>query len=81
MTSARTLCFIGFQILCIILSLCLLGLYLRKLREFESDVEAYEVSQALIEPQSTADDGEGLKDEFRILPKREKKEPAETREM
>ena len=43
----RTLCFIGFCLLCILLSVCTLSLVLRRLRRFESDVESYEQEHGL----------------------------------
>ena len=46
MKSPRTLIFIGFQLLCITISLCLLGVYLGQLRRFESDADEFESKQA-----------------------------------
>jgi len=55
----RTICFMSFCVLCILMSVCTLSLVLRQLRHFESDVESYEQEQ-------------GLTGDQLILPSREK---------
>ena len=55
----RTICFISFCVLCILMSVCILRLVLRRLRHFETDVELYEQEQ-------------GLTGDQLILPAREK---------
>ena len=66
MTSARTLCFIGLQVLLIVLSMILLGCYLHQLRRFEADVDAYDER---VRAEATETEAE----KEPILPKRERR--------
>ena len=47
LVAPRTLCFLGFCLICIIISVTVLGLVLRRLRQFEKDVESYEQANGI----------------------------------